>query len=236
MHIRRNQRHPLVGFTLIELLVVIAIIAILAAMLLPALGRSKAAAKSIACRGNLRQVMQATLLYTEDFQDYFPRSQHSAFANRQQPWRIALAPYLGKKTAPARDEEEPGGEDKAPFLRGVLSCPSDAKSRDDSYGINGYLELVPEEDYPGSPKTWHKTTDLRRPYATVVYGESQNQADHFMPHFWPKDNEVPEEVAAKRHGDKASYAYADGHMTALPFAQTYDPRKSLNQWHPDEAY
>lgn len=60
------------GFTLIELMVVIAIISILAGLLLPALGNSKAKGRTTTCLNNQRQLMLACLLYVDDNEDSFP--------------------------------------------------------------------------------------------------------------------------------------------------------------------
>ena len=103
---RRQGRGPggEVAFTLIELLVVIAIIAILAALLLPALSRAKATAKRIHCTNNLHQITTAVWMYANELRDYPPYEEIRGVninpeQGRSKFWDAMVLPYLSGNTA-----------------------------------------------------------------------------------------------------------------------------------------
>lgn len=106
------------AFTLIELLVVIAIIAILAAMLLPALSKAKARAHRTSCMNNNRQIGVATMLYLNDFKDSFP------YGNRVNGGGVGSGSVVDPSGWPMQLLAFMGGE-RTNSQPGVYLCPAE---------------------------------------------------------------------------------------------------------------
>jgi prepilin-type N-terminal cleavage/methylation domain-containing protein/prepilin-type processing-associated H-X9-DG protein len=217
------------AFTLIELLVVIAIIAILAALLLPALGSAKESGRRIQCVNNLRQLSLSLKMYAGDNSDlYPPRVATTRWPTRLQDGykslSILICPTDSHKGVPGSFTNAPGA-DGAPR----------------SYFINGWNDYFVENLSPGDfneymagdyPAASLKESVVVNPSATIIFGEKKNPAeDYFMDLL--EGSVVGNDVDRLEHGAHAglrggsNYAFVDGSARFLKYGGSVWP---LDLW------
>ena len=205
------------GFTLIELLVVIAIIAILAAMLLPALSRAKQKAQTIACLNNTKQLVTAWSMYPGENRDFLPlnppMSPEGSWVRGWMDWlssnsdntnsallgQGSISPYTSKAA-------------------GIFHCPADTSTvpgegpRVRSYSLNAFVGDVPFAS--GTYNNFLRQSDILKSSITFTILEEHPISINdgwFQPVLTASDTNHWQDFPASYHSRSACIAFADGH-------------------------
>ena len=234
----RPFRNGNAAFTLIELLVVIAIIAILAALLLPALTRSRMAARNLQCLNNLKELQTCWHLYVADNEDFLvPNNSVAAISGGGTGGSVLAQGVSWCLDQDARTEMTPSNIVNGLLFQynsqiAIYHCPADQSTLETSAGqklpdlrwrsynmsesVNGYpdFNLYLYKSIPA----WKKYTEIRHPVPSELFVFIDEHEDAILdaqfgnPPVGSWDDGFWWDMPANRHSQGANLSFADGHV------------------------
>jgi prepilin-type N-terminal cleavage/methylation domain-containing protein/prepilin-type processing-associated H-X9-DG protein len=229
-------RNHQTGFTLVELLMVIAIIALLIAILIPALSRARGKAEEIVCLNNLKQLQICAKLYSGDNDFFLPPNRNVYYIDTLGPsagfdpnwtWCVGLAPY-----DTTTENIEKGLLFKYNKSTDIYRCPSDRSRvrteegkvlsirRTRSYNMSQSINGLPHPEYSDSMPSFAKETEIDKPPPSkLLFFVEVHEDSIFDSHFGiPPRGRLysgyePQwwDLPAGRHKQGCNFSFADGH-------------------------